>query len=330
MVNKSHAVALALFCGLWGANPCQAADYPARPIRVITGYAQGASADLGGRLFVEKLAARLNQAVIVENRVGVNEILALNAVAAAAPDGYTLIHTSSSVEMLPALMKAFPFELTKDFVPITTFAVGSTYSLVNVNSSARSLDDLVVQAKKSPGKLNFTAGTGYERLLTEFFKVLTGTVFEIIPYKGSPTSLMALRSGESHVALGVSFPAAKPQVDSGALRFIASTGKKRSAFTPDVPTMTESALPEIRELGGVITGFWLGPMAPAKTSPEIIDLIYRATREIVKDPDFAKRILGLGLEVETNPPTPEAHASALGSNVSNIVRLARRAGIEPQ
>ena len=292
------AVLAAMLAAIILAAPAQAAGYPEKPIRIIVPTTQGGGADTLARHIGTRLAERVGQQVVVDNRPGANGITGVEAAAKAAPDGYTLLMTFTDHFVNPSLYKALPFNMSRDFAPVVF--VGSLPFVLAVHPPvpANSVQELIALAKSKPGKLNFgSAGTGGSvHLAGELFKSMAGIDITHVPYKGTSAAIPDLVSGR----IEMMFPSAitaKPFSDNGRLRLLAVTSAKRSPDVPQLPTVAESGI------AGFEVGIWYGLLVPAGTPPEIVRKLNADVRDIVGAEDFRAMMAKQGVTIA--PGTPE-------------------------
>jgi tripartite-type tricarboxylate transporter receptor subunit TctC len=284
---------LTLLLTLALAGGALAQGWPARPMRIIVPFAAGGATDLIARVVAQKLTDSLGQSVVVENRTGASGMIGADAVAKAAPDGYTLLMASTAeIAINPSLYSKMAYDPAKDLAPITLAGITPLVLVVNPASSLGSVRDIVAQAKAKPGSLSYaSAGNGsVQHLSGELLKMLTTTDMVHVPYKGAAPALTDVLG--SQVSMFFSgMPPAMPHVKSGKLRALAVTTTKRSPAAPDVPTMAEAGI------AGFDISNWFGMFAPTGT-PE--DVLNRLNTEIVKAlalPDVKERLAAQGAEV---------------------------------
>jgi tripartite-type tricarboxylate transporter receptor subunit TctC len=305
-----------------GISTAQAAGYPEKPLRFIVPTTQGGGADTLARHIGTRLSERIGQQVVVDNRPGANGITGVEAVAKAAPDGYTLLMTFTDHFVNPSLYKALPFNMSKDFAPVVF--VGSLPFVLAVHPSvpANSVAELIALAKKSPGKLNFgSAGTGGSvHLAGELFKSMGGIDITHVPYKGTGAAMPDLVSGR----IEMMFPSAitaKPFADTGRLKLLAVTSARRSPDVPQLPTVAESGIP------GFEVGIWYGVLVPAGTPPEIVRRLNAEIRDIVGTEDFKAMMAKQGVTIA--PGTPEQFSAFYESEMKKWARVVKDANIPP-
>jgi len=269
-----------------------AQDYPNKPVRILVPYSPGGSTDITARILAAKLTDKWHQQVVVENKPGGNGFIAMTAGAKAAPDGYTLIlATTGEVAINPYLFKEVPFNMERDFAPITLVGDGAAVLAANANAPYKNVADVITAAKAKPGTIPVaSAGTGTSVHITiEWIALATGTKFQHIPYKGGAPAGAALAGGD--VPLGViAASGASPYVKSGKVRILAVTSTKRSPLLPDVASLQEAGVKDID------SSTWSALFAPKGTPPEIIAKINADLTGILKMPDVVERFTAAGLE----------------------------------
>jgi len=289
------AAAIALF-----STPAVRADpYPSQPVRMIVGFPPGGTTDVICRFLAQELSIRLGRPVVVENRGGASGIIGADAVAKAAPDGYTLLFTSSTHATNLNLYSKLPFDTIKDFTQISLVAT-TPYMLV-VHPSvlpAANVGELVAYLKQHPGVYNMSAGAlgTAQHLGAELFKRVTGVDVLLVPYKGSGSAMPDIVAGrlalafENEAIIG-------PYVKSGALRALAVTSSERAAAFPDVPTMMEAGVKDFELIG------WFGVLGPANMPPAIVTRLNAEISAALRDPEMRKHLAGLGATPRGGPPS---------------------------
>lgn len=266
-----------------------AASYPNRPIHLIAPVAAGGANDVLARLIAGKLAQRLGQPVVTENKAGAGTMIGTAYVAHARPDGYTLlIGPMAALAVNPAIYESLPYS-PHDLAPVSLIATYPLIFVVNKDAPVHSVRELIAYAKANPTKVNAGGAAGTFQLATELFKQRTGAPIEYLAYKGSNQTVAALLSGELTMAM-VDAGAVSAQLKAGIVRGLAVTAPARIAAFPDLPTMAEAGLPDMVVLS------WSGIFAPAGTPPAIIKKLRDELIRAVKSPDISAKLRGLDLD----------------------------------
>jgi len=302
-----------------------AQTYPSKPIRVITPYGAGGASDIVVRAGVYEMSKQLGQGIIVENRTGAGGTIGFEAFASSPPDGYTLLGTASSLHGIAAALytKTLNHDPNKDVEPVIIFANVSNVLVVNPSVNARSMKELIELARKEPGKLTFvSAGVGTSvHMAGELFKNMAGVQMTHVPYKSSVAALVDLMAGRVDVMFD-NIPSALAHIRSGKLRALATTGAKRAAVLPELPTIAEQGL------AGYEAGVWIGLLAPAGTPKAIVDKLNAEGQKAIKAPDFAKRMADLGYEVIGG--TPEQMRATIDAEVKRWFPVVKASGAKPE
>jgi tripartite-type tricarboxylate transporter receptor subunit TctC len=296
--------------------------YPSRPVRMIIPFPPGGNVDVFGRVLLRYVEKELGQPVVIDNRGGANGILGADIVAHAAPDGYTMLDTSFAFAVNPAIRKKMPFDVVKDFAPVTNIAVGLGYMVVaHPSLPAKTIAELIALAKKQPLRYS-SAGVGNGQHLTgALFNQMAGVDILHVPYKGGGPAVNAVVGGE----VQLHYPAASvgiPQVKAGRLRALAFTGAKRLASLPDVPTVGETVKGYVADAG------WHGIFAPAKTPPAIVLKVQKAVSAALKVPEVRSHFVNNGYEPQGE--APDVWATKFRADVGRFAEIARAAKIELQ
>jgi len=267
---------LALVCAFAGLAPAAAQNYPARAVKVIVPYGVGGPADIFGRFISAKLQEDLGQPFVVEDRPGGGSIVGTDVVAKSAPDGYTLLMMSNTHTVNETLVPKKPFELMRDFAPITPINYSDLILVIHPSVPAKNLKEFIAYAKANPGKLNYaSSGTGTPyHMAGEMFKALAGVDVVHIPHKGSDQARTAILGGQVQMMFDA-VPTMAANARAGKVRALGTTGAKRSPVTPEVPTVAEAGVP------GYETTIWLGMMAPAGTPRPILDKLNAEVNKII-------------------------------------------------
>jgi tripartite-type tricarboxylate transporter receptor subunit TctC len=290
------AVALALFTC---AGASFAAQFPDKPVRLVTPYPPGGGTDTVARPVAASFAKAWGQPVVIDNRGGGGGVIAALMVANAAPDGYTLFLSTGAVMVsAPLVMGAVGYDPYKDFKPVGLAALLPAMLVAQTALPANSVQDVIALARANPGKLTFSSsGTGGgHHFAVEMLKSMAGVDVIHVPYRGGGPAIVALLSGEVQFCFG-NIPAARPHLNSGRLKAIATTGAKRTSMLPQVPTFIESGLPEFQYTT------WYGFFVPARTPRAIVDLVNAELHRALADRTIAESLLLQGAEVA--PSTSE-------------------------
>ena len=309
--------AMVLAC-LAGSVNAQSA-YPAKPIRIITPYAPGGTTDILARLIAPKLTESLGQQVLVDNRPGGNTVIGSQALVAAPPDGHTLISILSSHVIVPNLVKT-PYDAVKDFAAVATLANTQLVLVVHPSLPPRNMQQLIALAKRKPGELNYgSGGSGTVTHLTgEFFNMQAGIRVQHIPYKGSAHAMTDLLGGQVHMYFSPPI-VVMAHIKSERLRPIATTGDKRLAALPELPTAAESGLKEF------VVNIWYGLLAPAATPRPVIDKLNAEVGRILALPDIRERLTSQGMEPFAS--TPDAFSALIRADAVKYTNVIRNANI---
>jgi len=311
-------ISLVLICAL----DATAQTYPVRPVRVLVGFPPGGGTDIMARFLAPKLAEYLGQPFVVENRPGATTNIASDMVAKAAPDGHTLLFTTSALAINMSLYKNLTFDALRDFAPVSVFA-DSPNLLVAHQSAGASVKELLARARARPDSMNYSsAGAGTsQHLAGELFKARTGVKIQHIPYKGTAASLTAVIAGEVQFSFA-NVPAILGHVRSGRIHALAVLADKRSNLMPDVPTMKEAGV------DGVVVPVWYALLAPAATPREIVKLLGDATARAARAPDLNQKLIEQGAEPVGN--TPEEFSKLLREEVTRWAEVVRISGAKAE
>ena len=284
----------ALLC-LSGAGSAGAGEspeaFPSKPVRLVVAQGIGSSVDTLGRIIATQLGETWGKQVIVDNRGGAGGTIGAEIAARAAPDGYTLLVSSTAMQVVsPQLYKKLPYHPTRDFAQLAMLANTQNMLVTHANVPFKTVKELIAYAKANPGKLNMAnAGSGFQsHLAAVLFTHMTGIDVHHIPYKGG-TSVMNVIAGESHMTI-VPGPSVMNQVRAGRVRVLGTGGEKRSPLTPDIPTIAEAGVP-----GYVSTG-WMGLMAPKGLPKPLFDRIYASLDKIMKEPSTRDMFMKQGAD----------------------------------
>jgi tripartite-type tricarboxylate transporter receptor subunit TctC len=298
----------------------QNSDYPNRPITLIVPYAAGGVADVGMRILSDKLSARLNAPVVVEDRPGAAGIVAAQAGASAAPDGYTVLMTGNNNAIAAALFNKLPYNILTDFASISTAAFFDVLIITRPGSPLRSVQDIVAAARANPGKLNIgTINPGStQNLAAELFASTAGIKAAIVPFRASPDMAGAVIRGDVDIAFEF-YAAISGLLADNKLVALASSGLQRTAYLPDVPTAIESGIK------GYEVDSWNGLAVPAATPAAIVTALNQAMKDVIPDPGVQEKSQQLGMAMRAS--TPDAMTARMKADIAKWGAVIDRAGI---
>ena len=279
------------------AGSVAAQTYPVRPVRIVVGFPPGGTSDILARTIAARLSDSLGQAVVVENRTGAGGNIGAEAVAKAAPDGYTLLMGTTSQAISQSLYKKLSYDLEKDFAPITQAVNYSNLLVVHPSTGVTNVAGLLALARAKPGVLNYgTAGNGTPPHMTgELFKSYTRVDIQHVPYKGGAPAIVDLVAGQIPMMFD-NVPPLLPHVRSGRIRALANTSLLRLSVLPDVPTLDESGLKGFDAVG------WNGLLAPAGTPREIVARLNAEVVRILRAADVREQLTAQGADIVGNSP----------------------------
>jgi len=315
--------ALGVVWGVCWPVVAPAADvYPVKPIRLIVTFPPGGSTDVVARAIQPALEHRLGQPIIIDNRPGAGGNIGTDAVAKAAPDGYTLgFSAAGALAVNVSLNDKMPYDPIKDLAPVTLVGASPFILAAHPSFDGRSIADVIAQAKAKPGGLTIGhGGNGTAMHLTaELFNHMADIKLTLVPYRGTGPVVADVLAG--HVPLGiVDAPSAIGQIKAGQVKALAVTSLKRTPLLPDVPTFDESGLPHYESIG------WYGIVAPAGTPPEIVGKLNAALVAVLREPDIQDRIRTVG--AEPSPMTPAEFGEFIRSEMKKWAEVTARAGIK--
>ncbi len=318
----ANTLAFALMqCLAVGAH---AQSYPSKPIRFIVAYTAGGLGDIVARTMGAHLGQRLGQPVVVENRPGASQVIALDAAAKAAPDGHTLVYgTQSGMVFTTATKKSLPYDPLKDFAAIALLFDTPFYLVVHPSVPAKSVQEFIAYAKANPGKLSYASigvGSG-QHLAMELFRARTGIDLVHVPYKGSAPASIDLVAGQVQVMFEGPTSTA-PNILSGKVRALASTGTQRTRSMPQVPTVIEQGLP-------YEMATWFGLQTVAGVPRPVIERLNQEVVQWLRSAD-ARENLAEKFSLELTPSTPEEMAERIRREIPVFMKVMRNAGIEPE
>ena len=305
------------------ALPAAAQQYPNKPIKAIVPFAAGSATDQIGRAFASHMSETLGQPIIIDNRAGANGMIGADAVAKAAPDGYTImIGTNSTNAALKSLMKKLPYDQDTAFAPVAY--LGSVPLIVGVNPARpwKTLRDMIDAAKAAPGKITFASASTSQLVSSEMLASMAGVKMTNVPYKSGPNAMTDLMGGQVDM-FTADFAVMLPQVKAGKVRGLAVTSTKRSRVVPNLPTVNEALGLKDYELIAYFAVF-----APAHTPAAIVTRLNQAANAAANNKDLVDKFADTGLEVE--PGTPEALGTRTARETVKWAKAIADAKIEPQ
>ena len=314
-----RAVAFAL-SGALGASAALAQSYPAKPVRLIVTYPPGGSSDLMARVFGQKLSEVWSQQVLIESKPGAAGSIGMEFAARQPADGYTFVVGNIGPAAVNPLLSKVPYNVEKDFVPVSLISTGPNVLVVNTNWQVKSLGEILSYARANPGKLSYgTSGPGsISHLSSEMLKNLTKVNMVEIPYKGGVLSIQDLLGEQIQLIFSDALPAMQ-HIRAGKLRALATTGAQRFALLPDLPTCDET-------VPGLVAVNWWGVLMPAGTPKTVIDKFHADMVKVMQDPVVKSKFADLGVEAVSS--TPEQFGSFIRSEMDKYARLIKEAGIK--
>jgi tripartite-type tricarboxylate transporter receptor subunit TctC len=310
-----------LIAVIWAlASGAMAQEYPSRPVRLVVTVPPGGAADFIARLVGGKLSESLGQPVLVENRGGAGGTIAADAVAKAAPDGYTLLQNSITTHGVgPHLYSKLPYDPVKDFSAVSGLALLPLVMAVNADLPPRNLGEFMAHAKAS--QLNFASSGngGAPHMAAELFKSVTGTPLTHVPYKGSGPAVADLVGGRVQVMFDAA-PSLIAHIRAGKLRVLAAASAQRNRLLPEVPTFAELGYPQ------VAVSLWYGLLAPAGTPRAVIDRLNREVTKALESSEVRERLLAQG--ADPMPGTPEAFAGFMQTEMAKWAPVVKQAGVK--
>jgi tripartite-type tricarboxylate transporter receptor subunit TctC len=323
IVTIRFALLLALFTA-WLVAPAAKAlaqDFPTRIVHVIAPYGPGGPSDVFSRIVAQKLSDNLKQGFVVENRPGASTMIGTDAVAKAAPDGYTLLIISQTHATNESLVANKPFQLMRDFAPVSPIYTGDLVMVVHKSVPVKTLGEFIALAKAKPGTMNYaSSGTGSQyHLAGELFKTMSGTDIVHVPYKGSTGARNDILGGQVQMMFDT-IATMGPSVEAGLVRALGTTGEERSPILPDVPTISEAGVPGFRASG------WVGIVAPAATPKPIIERLNAEIRKILSSIEIKESWAKQG--VTPLPMTAPEFGAFIGAEIDKWAKVAQTAGVK--
>jgi tripartite-type tricarboxylate transporter receptor subunit TctC len=326
MAGRYAPAAAMLAIGLLAIGLCttaaEAQTYPSRPIKVIVPYTPGSPVDVVARVVTQAVSTRLGQSIVIDNKPGAGTTIGTKIAAGAEPDGYTLLVGATSFVLSFSLYQHLDYDPVRSFVPVAMLAHSPQVLVVASSVPATTVQELIAHAKANPGQLNFGFGLGtLPQILGESFKAVTATDIASIPYKGGAQAITDMLGGRIEMNFGTT-STLLPLIQQGKIRALAVTTQTRSKDLPDVPTMTESGLPQLALI------FSAGVLAPAGTPAEIIGKLNAEINAAMRTPELTAAMGKLGFEPKTW--SPQEYGAFLAEEMQRWPPIVRAAGIKPE
>jgi tripartite-type tricarboxylate transporter receptor subunit TctC len=311
-----------LACVLCAAGGAVAQTYPAKPIRILVGFAPGGAVDISARVVGQKLAETIGQPVVIDNRPGASGNIAAELVAKAPPDGHTLLVANVTIAM-PSLFAKLPYDVARDLAPVSLIAIGPSVLVVHPSVPAKSVKELLALARAKPQALLYGSGGlgNITHLEMELLNAMARVDMVHVPYKGAAPSLTGLLSGEVHL-LFASIPSALSQIRANRVRALAVSTAKRNPVLPDVPTLNEAGV------SGYDAASWYGLFGPAGMQKPALDVLSREIGRTMTSRDVRAKFEGDGFEPVGS--TPEEFARFLPAEISKWEKTIKASGIKAQ
>jgi tripartite-type tricarboxylate transporter receptor subunit TctC len=296
--------------------------FPVKPVRMVIHIGPGSSMDIVGRVLAQKLNETWAQPVIVDNRGGAGGTIGIDVVAKAPPDGYTILFGSSSVAIAASYYRKLPYDTLRDLEPVTQISSRHNVLVVSPSSPFNAVKDVIAAAKAKPGQMSYGSGGGSgssDHLAGELFKLLAGIDVLHVPYKSGPAALTDLMNGQLSIYLG-GIPINLPMIKAGKVRPLGTSGAKRSAQLPNVPTIAEAGLP------GFEVNVWYGLFAPRATPARTLDKIAADVTTLLRTPEMRERFVALGVDAEGG--TPAEFRAYFRGDIERWRKVVKAAGVQ--
>jgi tripartite-type tricarboxylate transporter receptor subunit TctC len=305
------------------AASASAENYPNHPIRIVVPFSPGGGNDIVARFVAQRMTEAFGQTAVVDNRAGAGSTIGTDIVAKSAPDGYTLLVTHNAIAINETLYPKLPYDAERDFVQIILVGATTNTLVVNPKVTARSTKELIALAKSKAGGLNYasTGAGGTSHLAMEYFKLSTGTDLTHIPYKGTGPGLVDVAGGQVQVMISA-LPGTIAFIQGKRVIALATTGAKRSAFLPDLPTLSESGAP------GYEFDTWYGIHAPGKVPKEIVVKLNAMIAKSLNTPAVKEQLFKAG--IEAHPGTPEDFRKYMVSEIKKMAKIIKASGAKPE
>lgn len=313
-------LASAIAASFGGIDAAHAQQWPAKPIRIVNAFSPGGSSDTLARTIGQPLSERLGQAVVVESRTGAGGNIGAEAVAKAAPDGYTLLMGTATFPVAVHLYRKLNYDLVRDLAPVTLIGGTDMVLVVHPDFPAKSVSELVAVAKAKPGDIAYgTPGSGtLNHLYVELFAGQMGITLRHVPYRSNPLAMNDVLAG--HIPILLDFiTTGAPHVKAGRVRALATTGRTRSTLLPDVPTMIDAGV------AGYEASAWFGFFATGGTPRAVIDRLHREIAAVLQMATVKERLTVLGIDIDVGDP--ERLAALVKSDIAKWGRVIERAGV---
>jgi tripartite-type tricarboxylate transporter receptor subunit TctC len=305
---------------LFGMQAALAQAFPSKPVRLVVTFPPGGSSDTAARIVAPRLAERLGQQVIVENRPGAGGGVGIDAVAKSPPDGHTLVLTGAGgLTANPNLYKKLSYDPVKDLAPVSTFGTSPFVLVASESLAAANIKDVITLARAQPGKLSYASGgNGTAMHLTgELIKSMSGSFIVHIPYRGTAPAVLAAMGGESQLAIA-DLASVRQQAKSGRIKLLGVTSKERSPLAPELPTLAESGLPGFEAAG------WFAVLAPVATPPAVLARLNADLNAVLRLPEVRQQFANAGLE--PLPGTQAELAQLMKSETAKWAEVIKRSG----
>jgi len=326
--EETMRIARSLFLGVvlsvtLSASSALAQTYPSKPVKLIVTYPPAGSSDLMARILAEKLAELWGQPVIVENKAGAAGSIGMEYASHQAADGTSFVIANLGPAVINPILSKVPYDVERDFVPISLIATGANILVVNPSSPAKTLGELIAYAKANPGKLNFgSGGSGsIAHMSGEMLKSLANVDIVHIPYKGGILSVNDLLAGHVDMVFSDALPVMQ-HIRAGKLRALATTGAERSPLAPDIPTCVESGVP------GLVAVNWWGILLPVGTPRAIAEKFHDDLVKVMQQSEIKDKFASLGVDAVSG--TPEQLGAYIKSEKTKYAKLIKEAGIKAE
>ena len=306
-----------------GASTIYAQSYPTKTIRIVVPFTPGGGNDISARFIAQRLTEAFKQSVIVENRPGAGSTVGTDLVAKSPPDGYTLMVIHNAIAINQTLYAKLPYDAVRDFAQVALVGVTTNTLVVHPSLPVKSTKDLIALAKAKPDALNYasTGGGGTSHLAMEYFRLSTGTAIVHIPYKGTAPALTDMVAGQTQVMISA-LPGTMPFISAKRLTALATSGRKRSAFLPNLPTLAEAGVKDYE------FDTWYGMHAPIKVPHDIIEKLNSTIVKALAIPEVKQQLANQG--IEAGGASPEEFARFVRSEIEKMAKIIKASGARPE